>query len=72
MRPPGEEAPKDIYGYDEDVDTSFFSTGPSEDEKEPLEIVACYNCGGHIKIFTEDRPVKLTCPDCGIESMLED
>jgi hypothetical protein len=74
MRPPGEEEPKDIFGFgdDEDVDTSFFSVGPDAAEEEPLEIVGCYNCGGHIKVMTEERPIKLTCPDCGLESMLED
>ena len=69
MKPPSEE-PKDIYGFDDDSDTSFFAVGG--DDQEPLEIVACYNCGGHIKVFTEERPITLACPDCGLESMLED
>jgi hypothetical protein len=71
MWPPHEEAQKDIYGYGEDTDTTFFS-GSDAGAQEPLEIVACYNCNGHIKVFTADRPTKLTCPDCGLESMLED
>jgi hypothetical protein len=71
MQPPADEGPPDIYGFDEDVDTSFFSTDGVEDDG-PLEIVGCYNCGGHIKIFSAERPITVACPDCGLESMLED
>jgi hypothetical protein len=71
MQPPVDDGPLDIYGFDEDTDISFFSTDGASDD-EPLEVVGCYNCGGHIKVFTEERPITLACPDCGLESMLED
>ncbi len=38
--------------------------------KEP-EMVACPQCGNAIRIMVNERPLKISCPHCGIEGMIQ-
>jgi chitodextrinase len=31
---------------------------------EPLKTVKCGHCGGRVPVYTEARPVRITCPNC--------
>jgi predicted RNA-binding Zn-ribbon protein involved in translation (DUF1610 family) len=33
-------------------------------------VVACYNCGGNIEVTTDERPITLKCPNCGVDAEL--
>ena len=35
------------------------------------EIVECPKCGNAIKVLARSRPVKISCPHCGIEGMIQ-
>ena len=41
-----------------------------ESEEAPLE-VACYNCTSSIPIYTDERPLIITCPGCGAQGEIE-
>jgi len=39
--------------------------------QQPLLTAACWNCQGEIPVYTEDRPVILTCAVCGEQVQLD-
>jgi len=43
----------------------------TSDADEPLVEVECYNCSTSIPIFTNERPLIITCPSCGIQGEIE-
>jgi predicted RNA-binding Zn-ribbon protein involved in translation (DUF1610 family) len=44
-----------------------------EEKAEELGVgdVQCHQCGGKIDVPSSERPVKVTCPHCGTEGLLE-
>jgi phage FluMu protein Com len=37
----------------------------------PIKTVRCSKCGSTIPIFTEDRPLQITCPGCKFSGTLK-
>jgi tetratricopeptide (TPR) repeat protein len=48
---------------DEEWDEEFWDE-EEEEEKVPVKYIRC-KCGGSIPIYTEKRPVRFECPECG-------
>jgi hypothetical protein len=59
--PPGAPGP---------VPPSVPGTQPAGD-KVPIKTVRCSKCGSTIPIFTEDRPLQITCPGCKFSGTLK-
>ena len=54
-----------------DRSSSLLDEEDSSETSGALVEVECYNCGTSIPIFTEDRPLIITCPQCGIQGEIE-
>jgi len=39
--------------------------------QEPMFEVDCYNCSTGIPIYSDERPLVITCPNCGIQGEIE-
>ena len=39
--------------------------------KEEAQLVECPKCGNIINVLSSKRPVKISCPNCGIEGMIQ-
>ena len=40
-------------------------------EKDKAQLVECPKCGNVIKVLSTKRPIKISCPKCGIEGMIQ-
>ena len=54
------ETKKEVLTKDHAVDT-----------EEPMFEVDCYNCSTGIPIYSDERPLVITCPNCGIQGEIE-
>jgi len=43
---------------------------PMREERKPLKKIRCSNCKTIIPIYTDKRPIKVTCPNCGRSGVL--
>lgn len=75
---PGEEGHDFSYQYEEEElrDSGYTVTdeggsGGEAGKGEPLAETACFNCGKDIPIYTDERPLYVTCPNCGTEGEIE-
>ncbi len=70
----GMEAPKEVF-HEGDAKVYELSTGEldleSSKEEKILGYVPCPACDTQIPIMTEDRPVKIKCPNCGKKGKLD-
>ncbi len=41
-----------------------------EEEKIPVDYLACPHCGATFPIFTANRPLKIECPSCGVKGVI--
>ena len=44
---------------------------PSTIKPPEFQMVGCPQCGNAIKVNVTNRPVKMSCPNCGIEGMVQ-
>jgi hypothetical protein len=47
------------------------SEAAPEDERKPLARLKCKACETVIPIYTDERPLKILCPDCGKQGILK-
>lgn len=40
-------------------------------QQQEFQMVGCPQCGNAIKVNVTNRPVKMSCPNCGIEGMVQ-
>ena len=68
---PPSEAPPPSYP-EQDLPDPFMATDPAPPEPSPEHLVVqCYNCSTNIPVTTDERPAMVTCPGCGLQSVLE-
>ena len=54
-----------------EVVTSEQRSAPKQINDKELQKVECPKCGEIIKVKTLKRPVKISCPNCGIEGIIQ-
>jgi hypothetical protein len=70
--PPTSQVLEDIRTKAE-PDTAVVATtkAPKKGKRKPLKTVTCGNCGSKVPVFTEKRPVKISCPSCNKSGVLK-